>query len=486
MSLLDPPKTAPLSPVARSFPAIAGLLAAGAVIALVGSVLPPRTLSWTQLLGSAVQRIGTASLVCALFVSAFCAISSRISRTQSARLVIQTSQAAIWLAPLALFIRENSLWTITLAAVFAILAARALYALQECCAPTGARELVVLTLHPGHLAEALAFRPWTSTAAALCAQTGALTVLAGYTFAGTVLVAIAFGVWTWFFKATDASPAQPSSDSPNSQSLSLPALALAMLFMIAGLIPYLRVSRGFGRYGTASRTHRWYASPAGGPGQKPPDVVSSEDSTVASSGGDPGIILLPTKQAYTKLVAPSPVRLTRPSTAGESANPLVIPFNGVYWFFKAPDTQPPRSSRQAHASPEMVDIRSIDRRPLSIEAHEHLGTLINLDCCSRIQIAIRNADRYPETVSLELVLINTSLREKPSQSLGRIMVRSTPPWDLHKARPPLDETLNFAIPARSFLRRFDAVKIVFRLDRVRADAGARIAIDHLVLVPRGL
>jgi hypothetical protein len=48
------------------------------------------------------------------------------------------------------------------------------------------------------------------------------------------------------------------------------------------------------------------------------------------------------------------------------------------------------------------------------------------------------------------------------------------------------ETLNFAIPPGASLRHFDEIRIIFRLDRARADAAARIAIDHLVLIPRGL
>lgn len=122
-----------------------------------------------------------------------------------------------------------------------------------------------------------------------------------------------------------------------------------------------------------------------------------------------------------------------------------------------------------------------------MEAHQNLGSMIDLACCSRIQVAIRNADRYPETVSLELVLINSIATGKPSQSLGRIMVRSTRPWKLYdEPAPSASETLNFLIPGRSPLRRFDEVSIVFRIASVRADAGPKIAIDHFVLVPRGL
>jgi hypothetical protein len=108
-----------------------------------------------------------------------------------------------------------------------------------------------------------------------------------------------------------------------------------------------------------------------------------------------------------------------------------------------------------------------------------------VESCSRIQIAIRNADRYPETVSLELILINTSLPGKPSQSLGRSMVQSTRPWSLRGERPVAAETLNFDIPSNASLRRFDEVMIIFRLDAGRGEAGAKIGVDRFVLVPRG-
>jgi hypothetical protein len=120
-----------------------------------------------------------------------------------------------------------------------------------------------------------------------------------------------------------------------------------------------------------------------------------------------------------------------------------------------------------------------------MEAHQNLGTLLDLGCCSTIQVAIRNADRYPETVSLELILTDASLPGKPSQSLGSIMVKSTQPWQVYGDRPPVAEILVFKVPANAAIRRFDDVTIVFRLDSARAELGAKIAIERLVLVPWG-
>jgi hypothetical protein len=214
--------------------------------------------------------------------------------------------------------------------------------------------------------------------------------------------------------------------------------------------------------------------------------MASEGSVAAVRGANSGIILWPKEQPYTKLVVPAPAMRNDLLRNNRSANPLVIPFNGVYWFFKAPDLQPPGASRQAHGTPEMLDIHSTDRRPLSMEAHENFGSMIDLDCCSRIQIAIRNADLYPETVSLELILINSSLPGKPSQSLGAITVKSSRPWKFDQQQSSSSEILNFPIPTNHSLTGFDEVTIVFRLDAFRADDGAKIAIDRFVLVPRGL
>ena len=166
-----------------------------------------------------------------------------------------------------------------------------------------------------------------------------------------------------------------------------------------------------------------------------------------------GIVLWAKQQTLTPLVAPAPVLGNYRLGISRSADPLVVPFSGVYWFFKAPDVRPPKGSREAHGSAELVTTRSTDRRPLSMEAHQNLGALIDLNCCSRIQVAIRNTDRYPETVSLELILTDTSLPKRPFQSLGGVMVKSTRPWRLYGDRPAVSETLTFAIPAHSMIAR---------------------------------
>lgn len=462
---------------ASIFLGLTGLLVA-AIFTASGDWPPSHFLSWAQLLGTAAQRVLLASLICVITVSILCGIVSRRSRIESDRVVAQMSVASMWLAPLALFIRENSVWTLAIAAVFTVVVTRSLLPVARC--PDSPADSFLLSLQSDNPSPSLHFMPPISAAAALCVQMGTLMAFAGYTFAGAVMVGAGFSTWTWSWERyTPSQDAQRSSPLPF-QSRRLLALALAILFTAAGLFPFLR--RGGGLGGGSGRFRAFSA----GQRHLPLHITTPEDSARADRDGNSGIVLFPAKQLVTKLIVPPPVSESLSLGTFHNADPLVIPFDGVYWFFKTPDLQPPRTSRQAHASPETVEIRSTDRRPLSIEAHDHLGQLIDVTCCSRIQIAIRNADRYPETVSLELILVNTSLPSRPSQSLGRMMVRSTRPWSLYEKQSPISETLNFAIPQSRSFRRFDEMKIVFRLDRARADAGAKIAIDHFVLVPRGL
>src|SRR5439155_7049663 len=179
-----------------------------------------------------------------------------------------------------------------------------------------------------------------------------------------------------------------------------------------------------------------------------------------------------------------PVPILGNSISAARRTPLIIPFAGVYWFFKAPDLRLPKKPHEADGTPEVFNIHATDRHALSMEAHQNLGTLVDLSCCSEIQIAIRNADRYPGTVSLELIVINTTLGGRPSQSLGRSTVRSTQAWKLYDDRPPTKEILHFTVPANSRITRFDEVMVVLRLDSDRSFAAAKMGIQQFVLVPR--
>jgi hypothetical protein len=260
------------------------------------------------------------------------------------------------------------------------------------------------------------------------------------------------------------------------------ALLLATTFT---LVPnLLRVHFFYGLDGPA----RAQSVPAGTPGAKRRQLASqtAPDSAIDVRHAYSGIVLWPKKPSVTKLIAPSPLLWDKKRSSGQS-HPVVIPFDGVYWFFRAPDTQPPAKSRESQGTPEMFDIQSTDwRRPLMMQAHQNFVNTIQSRCCSRIEVALRNRDRYPHSISIELVLIDNNSPGKPSESLGRESVNSISPRKMDDDGAPAAETLKFALPLGTGLKQFDEILMVFRLDGYRARTAAKIGIDHFTLVPRGM
>ena len=122
-----------------------------------------------------------------------------------------------------------------------------------------------------------------------------------------------------------------------------------------------------------------------------------------------------------------------------------------------------------------------DSRPLIMEAHQDLGKLINLACCREIRIEIRNADRYPGTVSMELLLVNSREGQKGEVSPGSAPVTSAPGDSGSASR----KRSRFSIDAHPSIRQFDELTIRFPRQRQRINRSAKIAIKRFVLVPRG-
>jgi hypothetical protein len=118
-----------------------------------------------------------------------------------------------------------------------------------------------------------------------------------------------------------------------------------------------------------------------------------------------------------------------------------------------------------------------------MEARHKLDQPIALSCCSAIRLEIRNADRYYDTISLELVLISNDHPGTPALSLGHYNVVSRP--DLSRDPVvPVAETLQFPIPSAAPIDSFDEFKIVFLRARRRMDKSAKLAIERFILMPR--
>lgn len=429
--------------------AIAGLVCAAAVAWFACPVPPRRPFTLDHLLRFAIYYTSITTIAGA----AAAGVTQPISRLQIWRI----SRMAIWLAPLCVFLAERSILAAALGAIFlAVLT-------QECALPEGSRSEPMASRDMfAPIGDIRLMRQFPSSMFA-----GAMAELAAMTYLAEDLVLTVVFLTT---AVAIVSTRILFNDRYASWAGAL-RVGLALLLTLVGLSRYLILSDG----GTEGVTR---ANGNGVASHRRAEPVASLDA-----GGDySGVILLPEPQPVVTLVPPLPA-MNNSLFNKQRRAPLSIPFYGVYWFFRPPYRQPPRNSVTARGTPATKSFRSLGRIPLSMEAHQNLGKLIDLSCCSSIQVAIRNADPYPRTIAIELVLVNTSLPGKPFFSLGSQMVESSPLLRSEGAQAA-SEVLTFQVPPRH-IQQFDEITIRFQPSRAREDRSARVAIERFILVPSG-
>ncbi len=193
------------------------------------------------------------------------------------------------------------------------------------------------------------------------------------------------------------------------------------------------------------------------------------------------MILRPDVQPIVTLIAPlSAVKHGIPSM--RPAHPFVIRFAGEYWMYRwqTYNNRPPANSYFQRGSPADLSFRTVDNWPLQMEARQKLTQPIDLSCCGKVQMEIRNADKNAAGISLELFAIDDNGGEL---SLGMTPVNSRP--DTSKDPPdPVAETLDFAVPVSPLVGMVQEFKVAFRRIRLHSGKSARIAIDRFLLSPR--
>ena len=390
---------------------------------------------------------------------------------------LRTSKAAIWFAPAVILFALRSPAAIVAALVLVISATRVLY-------EQWGWDLAPLNLPPPaelfDLFQTPRPPPWKllapSLAASFCAQTGAAALLLHQPApAGLALAMSAATLTVYALRTRAVEPRQPAS-LPRSVLGLLLTLVLAIGLTVGGMMPRF-AGRGFGMGdgGTAS------APPPPGIPTRPAGLPTEPPRGLAD-GGFFGVILWPEVKPYTTLIAPMP-QTHGGLGAGVPPRPMSIPFSGEYWMFRWPFAHPPDNSFFQRGNPADLSFSTTDRQPLQMEAHHKLEQPIAVDCCRSIQIEVRNADRYPGTIALDLFLVDGQGARQFQMWVGRAPVNSQPQiaGDTVTTVP---ETLDFPLPPNPPIQAFDEFKIVFSRDRRRADKSAKLAIDRFVLVPR--
>jgi hypothetical protein len=306
------------------------------------------------------------------------------------------------------------------------------------------------------------FRPVRAFFLAICAQAALILAIADRPLLAGIFLSMCLSLLVWRWSALDGNSIKQFAG--RRQSILFGASAIC--FTVFALLPWIAGKS----YGAKELPHR-------------PALITHESPESAVPGSDyVGIILWPPPIKKTEIVPPRPHSTS--FAIGKARQPVVIPFDGQYWYFKAPSKRPGPRAHVAHGKAMYVNVRSTDSAPLLMEAYQNLGTAIDLGCCSEIDVAITNADVRPGTIALGIHLGDSDSIGEPFQDLGERTIVSSKAAQIPLSRPPVEEILRFPIPQPTTIRRFDEITIVFLSAKERARGGAKVSIQSFTLIPR--
>jgi hypothetical protein len=392
-------------------------------------------------------------------------------------IALRTASTAIWLAPLIAIFMQKSWFAIVLWIAFCVEVTRTIACLRNTTGVDTTNDQFAESMfwfphpnwRPGLLSLAGAFLFQFAVAAAI----GLHSIVAAFLGVLGTIVLVWRGVWM-----LEASP--PTRLRYSKQQI-FNLLSITTSLIVLSWLPYF-LQRGdfrslamLWKFFTTAPEHPRRAS------ANQPDASGGREgggSPLVPGAVFPGVILYPQLKPVVTLVAPPTKALAGSGT--KPAEPLSIPFNGVYWLWRFPEDELPATAVRKYGNPDEMGFRSTDGSSLWMEANQNLGKTITLDWYSAIQVVIDNADAQAKAVAMELMLGNTAVEGRPFISLGTQNVSAR---TVGKADVPVSQTLTYRVPDQMKLGKFDEVKVVFRLQWLRRDKSAKIAINRFVLVP---
>jgi hypothetical protein len=391
------------------------------------------------------------------------------------RNTVRATAIAIWTAPLMVLLLQRSALTGVVAAGIVIFACNMLgVGAKEGLEPT----IISRQSGPGifQVTNTLGFAKRLALAILVSAflQAAAVANVIAERELALLLFVIGAALLAMKLPALEGEPDRPRLAS-HAGSRAFASMTMATLVALIGLLPLLS---GGSRDHSLDAVLRklWQRTGSGAVVHR--STVRLQEASVRSDGYI-GVILIPKQEHREKqIVAP---QLSLSSRAAGLLRPLTIRFTGSYWFFQYPFVRPPFDSVKAEGDPANVGVRSSNYKPLMMEAVQTLDDPIDTAGLGKIQLSMLDADPYPGTVSVELVLVDTTSWDHPLQSLGIQHLNTIPVAE--NASSSHSETLTFAVAQDSQSKQFNQIRLIFRLDPSRNRQGAAIAIQSFVLVP---
>jgi hypothetical protein len=380
----------------------------------------------------------------------------------------------IWVPAVVLLSREDSPLTCPIALLGAALLAFALRKVIPFAAillhsrpPIEDRELFAATLRTPP-------RQLSGYILALSIYAASYDLINGWILDAAAMLAACAFLFVWQLTLAPSGPIDSGRQSIRAARRLAIAVPLAILITLFALL-----------YGVEHRNQAEAAAAAARANAQPQADTSrqthpADQASASGISGYQSIILWPIPPK--KQILP-PIPAQTQFLAPGTTKPLIIKFDGPYWYFQPPNNRPSARAFQVQGTPLTHDFQTNNFVRLIMDAHQTLGASIPLARCREIQVAILNRDNRPGAINLA-VLLSDSTQPANQLYLGQQPVVSSLPGNFAVKSSPAGETLRFPIPTPAKLRKFDEITVMFLPDDANYDSGSKVAIDQFELIPR--
>ncbi len=325
--------------------------------------------------------------------------------------------------------------------------------------------------------ESLYHAPWRPDGyiIAICLYAGGWAVLTHSNYTACALFALSVFAFAW--KGTI--PLRSSLDVQRENREA--ALRLALVVIPAVLVTIWALLDGVAHRNRVADMNAALSGTNGASINQHTRQKAKPQSSAYGLRGYESLILWPPLEKK-QMIAPLPVQesFLVPGTT----RPLIIPFDGPYWYVQPPDEAPGPTAHQAHGTPLSAEIESINFIPLVMEAHQILGKALPVARCRELQVEIENRDNGIGAIAMAVLLSDAASPGKQALYLGQQPIVSTEPTHFFFKSSPVFETLRFSIPAGAKIRRFNEITVMMLPDVEHALTGPKIAIRQFQLFPR--
>ncbi|MGB6192961.1 MAG: hypothetical protein WBF42_10865 [Terracidiphilus sp.] len=289
-----------------------------------------------------------------------------------------------------------------------------------------------------------------------------------------VLLALAASVFAWKSTASDDLYLDRNQQYKHS------ALRLARLTVPAVMVTVWALLDGVAHRNLLAEARLGSTPGIANTGETGSTKQSSRQTNALGANGYESVILWPYPD---KRLAIPPIEVDTLLPPGTS-KPLVIRFNGPYWYFQPPNKRPGATAHKATGSPVALDFQSNNSVPLIMDAHQYLSASIPTARCREIEVEIENRDNRAGAISLGVLLTDGTSAGRPAIYLGEQPIVSAQPEHFAYKPTPVSETVHFSVPERVSLRKFSEITVLVLPDVEHAFHAPRIAIEQFHLYPR--